>query len=210
MPFTPQPGEFFFRRYAEAVWHGNRNRNEIFLTFDDGPTPGITERVLDKLARKNIKAHFFCIGKNVEKEKSLFNEILAAKHVVGNHTYSHLNLFRASWSQYQHDILRCHDVFPSNLFRPPYGRITRSAIRRIKALGFQTILWDVITYDFSQTSNAEHCKKIIRKYLKPGSIIVFHDSVKAAKNMLEGLDFLLTYAECRRFEFSLLNGISNR
>lgn len=204
MPFTPQPGEFLFKRYAKAVWHGNRNENKIFLTFDDGPTPGVTDKVLNLLDKKKIKAHFFCIGNNVLKEKKLFNEIVTENHLIGNHTCSHVNFFKTSWNKYQEDILKCREIFASEYFRPPYGRITRSAIGKISALGFKTVLWDVITYDFLQTPDAEHCKKIIRKYLRPGSIVVFHDSLKAQKNMFESLEFLITYAECKSLEFSLL------
>lgn len=204
MLFTPQPGEFLFKRYSEAIWHGNRNGNKIYLTFDDGPTAGVTDKVLTLLAKKNIKAHFFCIGNNVLKEKNLYNEIVSEKHLTGNHTCSHLNFFKSSWNSYKESILKCNEIFPSEFFRPPYGRITRSAIRKIRELGFNTVLWDVITYDFLLTSNADHCKKIIRKHLRPGSIIVFHDSLKAQKNMFEALEFLITYAECKSLEFSLL------
>lgn len=204
MLFTPQPGEFLFKRYSEALWHGNRNENKIFLTFDDGPTPGVTDKLLNVLSKKKIKAHFFCIGNNVLKEKNLFNEIVSEHHITGNHTCSHVNLFRTSWKKYEEDILKCNEIFKSDFFRPPYGRITRSAIRKISEIGLRTVLWDIITYDFLQTHNADHCLKIIRKRLRPGSIIVFHDSKKAQKNMFRALEFLITYAECKSLEFSLL------
>jgi len=205
MPLLLQPNEFIFNRYKEAIWHGNRNSNYIYLTFDDGPTPQVSDKVLELLEKKNIKATFFCIGQNVIRYPDLYNQILKSGHLTANHTHQHLNLFRCGWKKYEQDILQCTKYVTSSFFRPPYGRITRSAIRKIHALGMKTVLWDLITYDFSPSLEAQHCIHLLRKRLRPGSVIVFHDSIKAAPRMFPTLEFLITYAGNKGLSFRRLD-----
>ncbi len=165
--------------YSSALkWKIPAQENEIFLTFDDGPHPTITPFVLDHLRRHNAKATFFCIGKNVQQYQAVFRQILEDGHRVGNHTHNHLNGWKTSDATYFENIILAKQYIDSNLFRPPYGRISRFQIQQLKPL-FDIIMWDVLSGDFDVNLSPQKCLENVLSNTRPGSVIVFHDSEKA-------------------------------
>lgn len=204
--------------YPELVWHINTSQKEIYLTFDDGPVPGPTEFVLSELARFDAQATFFCIGDNVRKHPSLFRKIIASGHMIGNHTFHHLSGWKTSSEKYLSNIKQCQDEFdldlPSaglepplagypRLFRPPYGRIKRRQIRQIK--DYKIVMWDVLTHDYAQTLDREDCLQGSIKATRPGSIVVFHDSLKAEKNLTYVLPRFMEHFSKLGFVFKSLS-----
>jgi len=167
-----------------------KSNNEIYLTFDDGPCPEVTPQVLNILEKYNAKATFFCIGKNVKNNPNLYSEIISAGHSVGNHTYNHLNGWKTKKKEYLNDIKKAAELIDSNLFRPPYGRISVNQYLSLKN-DYKIIFWNILTKDYSKKLNSEQVLNRTLKKLKPGSIIVFHDSVKASDNMLKTLPLVL-------------------
>ncbi len=173
--------------------------NQVYLTFDDGPTPNVTENVLNILDAYNVKGTFFCIGRNVERHPELFQELLDRGMAVGNHTYSHLNGWKTPNQIYFDDIEIADDLIHSNLFRPAYGKIRPAQMYKL-ARKYRIFMWDVLTKDYNQRISGEDCFQNIRKYARKGSIIVFHDSLKAQKNV--------EYALPKSIEFLLEQGFS--
>lgn len=175
----------------------------IYLTFDDGPTPGVTDVLLDILKKYNAKATFFCLGKNVAANQSLFMQIKEQGHVVGNHTWDHLNGRKVETANYLNSIERTKVFIQSNLFRPPYGRITKSQANLISQ-EFKIIMWSVLSGDFDLKQSKEECLSSVLKFTKAGSIIVFHDSLKAAHQMLYALPRVLEHFQEKGFKFEAI------
>ena len=163
------------------------NQKVIYLTFDDGPIPGVTEKILDILETYNAKATFFCIGENVKKKPKLYQTIIDKGHAVGNHSMNHINGFKTSKKKYIEDVLKAKKFINSNLFRPPYGKYTPKQHKALKKLGFQTVFWSYLTYDFDSSLKSE--KRIINTIsnCKNGSILVFHDNLKDLTTILKNL-----------------------
>jgi peptidoglycan/xylan/chitin deacetylase (PgdA/CDA1 family) len=176
----------------------------LYLTFDDGPTPSITENVLEILRKYNAKASFFCLGKNAEKYPDILDSIINDGHTIGNHGYSHLNAFKVSGKEWIDDIFRYSPVSENKYFRPPYGNILPWEFNKISKK-YKVVFWDVMTYDFRQDFNVDIIKNILKNKIRNGSVIVFHDSVKASKNMLPALEFTLEYFTARGYEFHNLD-----
>ena len=187
--------------YPSLIW--NREENSLFLTFDDGPNPDITPKILDILAGYKVKATFFCVGDNVRKYPEIYNNVLEQGHRTGNHTFNHLNGWKTSDDDYFTNIKKAGEFINSNLFRPPYGKIRRSQIKTLKK-DFEIIMWTVLTYDFSKKISPEDCYRNSKKGLRNGSIIVFHDSVKSKKNVLYALPKFIETALNKGFEFDVL------
>lgn len=165
--------------YSSALtWKIPADENEIFLTFDDGPHPTITPFVLDHLRRYNAKATFFCIGKNVLQYNKVFRQILDEGHRIGNHTHDHLNGWKTSDAEYFENIILAKKYIDSNLFRPPYGRISLFQAQQLKPM-FEIIMWDVLSGDFDVSLSPQKCLENVVSHTSPGSVIVFHDSEKA-------------------------------
>ena len=183
---------FIQRLYPERIWAFSRSSNSVFLTFDDGPIPEVTPWVLDKLKKHNAKATFFCIGENVQKHPEVFQKILSEGHSVGNHTFNHLKGTKTETSEYIENVEKAGRQMENNsefkiqnskLFRPPYGKITPIQAKKLQKKGIKIVMWDIISYDFDATISEEQCLQNVLKNIKPGSIIVFHDSLKAEKNL---------------------------
>ena len=167
----------------DLVWHLPNHDNSVYLTFDDGPTPAITEWILGQLARYDAKATFFCIGKNAELYHNLVDMIRAEGHALGNHTHNHMKGWGRSIKEYTDNIGKANEILQTNLFRPPYGRITpRQAVSLTRA-GYHIILWNILSRDYNKYIDGRTCYKNATNHVKAGSIVVFHDSVKTFKNM---------------------------
>ena len=167
----------------------------MYLTFDDGPHETATPFVLDQLKQYNAKATFFCIGKNVAAHQEIYQRILKEGHSVGNHTYNHINGWKVSDEVYLEEIQQTKELIKSNLFRPPYGRIKRSQLKKLQTPNskIQIIMWDVLSGDFDTNLTPEACLGYVLYHTKPGSIIVFHDSTKAMERMQYALPKVLEH-----------------
>lgn len=174
--------------FPKYVWEIPNNENKIYLTFDDGPTPEITEWVLELLKRHNIKATFFCIGNNIEKHPEIFQKVIADGHSIGNHTFNHLKGWKTKTVDYIENTRLCKETIQSNsvnskLFRPPYGKIKFSQSRILRKMGYKIIMWDVLSVDYDKNITPEKCLENVIKNTASGSVIVFHDSIKAFGNL---------------------------
>lgn len=191
---------------SQLIWSGPvevDGKPAVYLTFDDGPHPEITSEVLDILAQNEVPATFFCVGKNVEKHPEIVLRMREGGHEIGNHTYGHESGWKTSNYQYLKSYARCQELLNAKLFRPPYGRITRS---QASALQRETriIMWDVLSGDFDENRTAEMCFNDLLINTRPGAIVVFHDSVKAADRMLPLLNTYLRWLQEEGYTCSLL------
>ena len=175
------PPKFIRRMLPDLIWKIEDERG-VYITFDDGPTPGVTEWILEILRRHHAKATFFVLGKNVEKYPDLYKKILAEGHSVGNHTYSHQKGYLMSLERYLEDIDLASYSVQSNLFRPPYARVTVSQLRTI-AQRYKIVMWSVISRDYNRKISKERCLQGVLPHIEAGAIILFHDSEKAFPNM---------------------------
>ena len=196
--------------YPSLIWRINEPGKTVYLSFDDGPHETATPFVLDQLQQYNAKASFFCIGQNVAKHPDIYQRILDEGHSVGNHTYNHVNGWKVSDEVYMDEIQKAATLIKSNLFRPPYGRIKRSQLKKLqtpsRALGtrLQTIMWDVLSGDFDTNLTPEACLGYVLYHTKPGSIIVFHDSSKAWERMQYALPKVLEHFTREGYKFYAL------
>jgi len=193
--------------YPALQWNGTRATRNIYLTFDDGPIPIVTPFVLNILKQYNAKATFFAIGDNVRKHPDIFEQVKTEGHAIGNHTYNHLKGWKTDDKTYIENTLKADELLHSNLFRPPYGRIKRSQIKLLKDAkpDMQLIMWDVLSGDFDMKLNAEKCLKNVLKHTENGSIVVFHDSLKAFGRLEYVLPRAMEVWSKAGFEFGLLN-----
>lgn len=206
LPYVPKLVQLV---YPSVRWEVATHERKIYLTFDDGPIPAITEQVLAILARYEAQATFFCIGENIKQNPEIFEKILRANHAVGNHTFRHRNGWKTPTTDYIKEVEQCQEVIQQYvkpekpLFRPPYGRITRKQINLLKDT-HEIVLWNVLSLDYDKTVSPEDCLTNCLNYTKNGSIVVFHDSLKAAENMLYALPRFLAYFSERGFSFEKL------
>lgn len=191
--------------YSNLIWNFPTTQKIIYLTFDDGPIEEVTPFVLDQLKQYNAKATFFCIGENVKRYPEIFQRLKSEGHAVGNHTYHHLNGWKTNDKVYVEDIDRANKLIQSKLFRPPYGRIKKAQISFLANI-YSLIMWDVLSYDFDKNTSPEECLNNVTQYAKPGSILVFHDSIKAKKNLFYTLPKTLTHFSEEGFEFRRVEG----
>lgn len=192
-----QTPDFIRKLIPGAVWRLPQKEKTVYLTFDDGPIPEVTPWVLDLLRKYNIKATFFCVGDNVRKHPEVFKMLVSAGHSVGNHTFNHLQGFKVKSDKYVENVELADTYIRSNLFRPPHGHLRiRQGTRLSKK--FRFVMWDVITRDYNRKLSGEYVLNVVKRYVRNGSIIVFHDSIKAEKNM--------KYALPRAIEFLLSEG----
>jgi peptidoglycan-N-acetylglucosamine deacetylase len=176
--------------FSDLIWKMPTHKKIIYLTFDDGPTPGVTTRVLALLHQYHARATFFCLGSQVSKYPDMLDQIKANGHLIGNHGYQHLDGFFTSTRTYLKNAEEGAFVTESKLFRPPYGRINPLLYFKLKKK-FKIVLWSVMSKDYDINLTPEQCLKRTIKRISPGAIIVFHDSEKAAKNVLDVLPEVL-------------------
>lgn len=187
------------RIFSNYVWDIPTVEKKVYLTFDDGPTPEITAWVLNQLKEFNAKATFFCIGDNVQKYPEIFQSVLQNGHKVGNHTFNHLNGWKTKTSDYIVNVRVCKEAIQQQtthnpqLFRPPYGKIRKSQANLLRKKGYKIIMWDVLSGDFDSGISAEKCLQNVIRNTQPGSIIVFHDSIKSYRNLEYTLPKFLTF-----------------
>jgi putative polysaccharide deacetylase len=190
--------------FPEGIWRIKRGgRKVVYLTFDDGPVPEVTPWVLDTLDRYGVKATFFLVGDNVARNPGIFEEIKRRGHSWGNHTMHHLQGRLVTTYRYMHDISEANTLIGSPLFRPPHGLIRWKQARAIKD-HYNIILYDLVTRDYSRKLSSEQVFNNVRRYARNGSIIVFHDSLKAEKNMKEALPRAIEYLRARGYEFEAI------
>ena len=189
--------------YPRLVWNIPNNKNKIYLTFDDGPTPEITNWVLDVLKQYNIKATFFCLGCNVDKYTSTYLRIIDENHAIGNHSHNHISGWETEDEDYIRNIKKANKFLNVGLFRPPYGRIKKSQIDGL-IKEYKIVMWDVLSGDFDSKTTPEKCYNNVIKNTKSGAVIVFHDSVKAAENLKYALPKTIEYLLAQGFVFDVI------
>jgi peptidoglycan/xylan/chitin deacetylase (PgdA/CDA1 family) len=189
--------------FGKLTWRVKTDSKLIYLTFDDGPVPEVTPQVLDILDEYGWKATFFCVGDNVRKYPEVYQEVLRRGHRVGNHSFNHIRGYRYSVEDYVANVQKASAYIESRLFRPPHGRITFSQIKALKE-DYDIVMWDVITYDYDKKKKPEQIMRTVRNYLRKGSIVVFHDSIKAKDNVLTVLPQALDYWKEKGYSYGLL------
>ncbi len=192
--------------YSECIWEINTKEKILYLTFDDGPHPEVTPFVLNELKKYNALATFFCIGNNVEKYPEVYGQILNEGHRIGNHTFNHLNGWKTADNIYLENIAKAARIIDSNLFRPPYGRITKFQLEALKGNNFnlKTIMWSVLSGDFDEKISWENCYLNVINNSEPGCIVVFHDSTKAFSRLKQVLPKVLEYFALRGNRFKVI------
>ena len=198
-----RPPKIITRLMPRFIWELPGDGNKVYLTFDDGPTPDVTQRVLEYLKEFKARATFFCLGRNVDHYPDIYRQILDEGHAAGNHTYSHLKGWGSSNKNYFDDIRLARYHIDSNLFRPPYGRIKSSQATEILKT-YSIIMWSVLSIDYNRHVSGERCAKNVTENARPGSIIVFHDSAKARKNVYYALPKVLEYFSEKGYEMAVI------
>jgi peptidoglycan-N-acetylglucosamine deacetylase len=189
--------------YPGARWRMKTSEKKIYLTFDDGPVPGVTPAALSVLKEAGVRATFFCVGDNIVKHPEIFAQVKAGGHALGNHTFRHTDGWQTPSRAYLRDVQACAEVLDTKLFRPPYGRMRRSQFNAIKRK-YEVIMWDVLTCDFDPALTKEEVLEIALTLSREGSIVVFHDSEKAKEKMLWALPRYIEEMQRRGFTFDVL------
>jgi len=202
---TPKIAQSF---YPTLIWEKAKS---VYLTFDDGPIPEVTEWVLEILKNYGIKATFFCIGDNIKKHPGIFRKVIEDGHTIGNHTFNHLKGWKTEDKYYYENTISCqneiekHELHPSKkLFRPPYGRIKKSQIKTLQEIGFEIVMWTTLSQDYRQDLRPEKCLRKTIKATRNGSIVLFHDSLKAKKNVIYVLPRYIEDLLKKGFDFKKL------
>lgn len=203
MYLVKTPG-FIRNLFPNFTWNIPTKEKVIYLTFDDGPIPEVTPWVLEQLNEHNAQATFFCVGDNVGKYPELFEQIIESGHSVGNHTFNHLNGWRTDNIPYFHNIRRCARMVNSELFRPPYGRL-RPKQSQFLQRHYRIVMWDILSGDFDPKLSEDQCYQNVISNVKPGSIVVFHDSLKAKEKLVYTLPKVLSHLSNQGFLFKKLD-----
>ena len=203
--------KWIFRKY---IWDIKNSENKIYLTFDDGPIPEVTEWVLETLKQQEVKATFFCIGDNIEKHPAIFQKVIESGHSIGNHTFNHLKGWNSRKEEYIKNTLLCEEAInektknlnpKTKIFRPPYGKIKPSQSKILRKMGYKIIMWDVLSVDYDREISPEQCLENIIKNTVPGSIIACHDSLKGFKNLEYALPKAIEYLKNKGFVFETIH-----
>jgi peptidoglycan/xylan/chitin deacetylase (PgdA/CDA1 family) len=206
-PYFVKTPSFVPVLYQHQIWSFSSKQKNIYITFDDGPTPKITDWVLDTLQRYNASATFFCIGKNIEIHPTIFMRIIDDGHAIGNHTYNHLNGWKTSNENYLDSILKTekliekYQISNHKLFRPPYGKIKKVQSKLLIENEYTIIMWSILSADFDMTIDADKCLDNVIKNVKNGSVIVFHDSEKTFEKLKVVLPKVLEHFSKKGFSF---------
>jgi len=194
--------KFIQALFPSLVWRKETLNNEIWLTFDDGPTPEVTPWILSVLKKENIKATFFLVGQQIEEFPELVRAIIKEGHTIANHSYSHKNGWFTNKEKYLEDIENCQVLMPNNkLFRPPYGKVTKAQTAALKEK-YKIILWDVLSYDFKQNTSPKKVQENITQNTTSGSIIVMHNNLMSFKNLESILEETIQILKKKGFRFS--------
>ena len=192
------------KAFPSLVWQVDEKEKVIYLTFDDGPIPETTEWILETLDKFDAKATFFCVGENVQKHPDLYEKILQAGHLTGNHTFNHLNGWTTDVNTYVENVAKAAKLIKSDLFRPPRGMIRVTQAQEVLK-NYNIVMWNVLSVDYDQNISPEQCLKNVTSNAQEGSIVVFHDSIKAKTNMMYALPKTLAYFAERSYRFASLN-----
>lgn len=191
--------------FPSFIWGMPADDKAVYLTFDDGPHPTITPWVLEELKKYEAMATFFCIGNNVVQHQPVYNRILEEGHAIGNHTYHHLNGWKTVTKEYLHDVKKASEIITTNLFRPPYGKIKYAQVKKLTAAmntnEARVIMWDVLSADFDASVTVDVCTRNVLKNVSAGSIIVFHDTEKAAEKLRTVLPVVLNNLSNEGYKF---------
>lgn len=197
--------------YKKRLWSLPAKEKVLYLTFDDGPIPEVTPWVLDQLEKFNAKATFFCIGDNINKHPQVYETVIGRGHSVGNHTQHHVKGWKTPLKEYLKEVHLCQttmgtasDGYNSKLFRPPYGQLRSNQGRKLLRLGYKVVMWDVLSADFDTEIDGARCSENVIKHAKPGSIVVFHDSIKAFPRLKTALPEVLAYFSERGYTFKCI------
>ena len=195
--------------YRKAFWRIEGNEKVVYLTFDDGPIPEVTPWVLDLLKQENIRATFFCVGENVEKYPAVFQQVLAEGHAVGNHTFNHMQGLKSDRDSYLSNIEKADRLIGSPLFRPPHGFLKCPQYRLVRKK-YRIVMWDVLSRDFDHRISAKEVFNNVMDFVRPGSILIFHDSLKAEKNMKEALPEVIRSLKKQGYRFETIPVLKNK
>lgn len=199
-----QPPLWMRRLYGDAFWRGDITKKSVYLTFDDGPVPHPTPWVLEQLEKYDVKATFFCVGENRRKHPSLFQMIVDAGHSVGNHTYHHTQAYRVNRKTYFDEVELGNKDLNTNLFRPPHGQLYPWYVKPLKQHYEKIVMWDVMSQDYNQQLNGWQVLKNVTNFVRPGSVIVFHDSIKAFDRLKIALPNTIEYLLGNGYDFKKL------
>jgi peptidoglycan/xylan/chitin deacetylase (PgdA/CDA1 family) len=180
-----------------AIWKGADKRS-VYLTFDDGPSKELTPWLLETLKKAEIKATFFCVGNNVKNHPELYRQIISEGHRVGNHTMHHENGLKTTSADYLRSVKEAQKQIDSELFRPPYGKLSIKQYFQIKRLHMKVVFWSWLSYDFDPTQSVDELKKNLHT-IKGGDILVFHDNPKAANTLIESLQYVIDFLDKKSF-----------
>jgi len=194
---------FFTSFFKKAVWRFDGSEKLVYLTFDDGPVPEVTPWVLELLEKENIRATFFCVGENVRKYPEIYHQILKGGHSVGNHTYNHWQGLQNNDQDFFRNIEKAGEFIDSDLFRPPHGWLKIAQYKFLKNK-FRIIMWDLISCDYDSRIRPEKVLKNVTDFVRPGSIITFHDSVKAKNNLMEALPLSIKWMKEQGYGFEAI------
>lgn len=186
--------------YPRATWRMDKKVKAVYLTFDDGPIPEATPFILDTLAKEQVKATFFMVGDNVRKHHELYEEVVAAGHRIGNHTYNHLGGFKHTVATYAANASKANELLHTNLFRPPHGWMR---IDQYFWLGrkYRIVMWDLVTRDYSKWMTGEDVLRNVKRYARNGSVITFHDSLKSIDKLRYALPKAIQWLKEQGYEF---------
>lgn len=195
--------QFLKRFFPGALWTGPAGENQIYLTFDDGPVPEVTPWVLDLLRNENIKSCFFCVGENVMRFPDVYQQILNEGHLTGNHTYNHLQGLKTGKEHYLENTEKAAQFIDSRFFRPPHGLLKISQYQEL-CRKYQVVMWDIVSCDYNQSLTAKTVIRNVTKNVRPGSIIIFHDSYKARRNLYAALPVVIKELKALGYRFGTL------
>ena len=200
-PYLVKTPKFVQRLFPKRTWVFPYNEDKVYLTFDDGPIPQVTPWVLDLLKEYDAKATFFCIGDNINKHPNVFKRLISEGHSIGNHTFHHLNGWKTKTETYLNNVLKNEELINSELlFRPPFGKLTSKQSKILQKKGYKIIMWDVLSADFDSQITKEKCLENVLNNIQPGSIVVFHDSLKSEEKLRYVLPKVLEFITTQKWK----------